>query len=116
MHDANSARPGLIRQGDVLLVPVTSVPEDTTPVPREDGRVILAHGEVTGHAHAITEDSVTLVTSEEAEDLRTWLLVETEEPVILKHEEHDHLPIPPGAYEVRRQREYTPEAIRFVAD
>lgn len=41
------------RQGDVLIERIDSVPDDAQPVPLEDGRIVLAHGEVTGHAHAI---------------------------------------------------------------
>jgi hypothetical protein len=106
----------LIRQGDVLLIPVTTTPNNTRPVKRDRGRVVLAYGEITGHAHTITDKDVRLVTSEQAQELRTWLLVETEKPAALTHEEHDTLLVPPGAYEVRIQREYSPEAIRNVAD
>ena len=106
----------LIRQGDILLIPVTDTPPATTPVPRDNGRVVLAYGEVTGHAHTINADRVTLVTAQQADDLRAWLLVETSEPVALLHEEHDTVTIPPGIFEVRRQREYSPEEIHVVAD
>ncbi len=43
------------RQGDVLLTPVASLPEGCTKVANTDPqkRVVLAYGEVTGHAHAI---------------------------------------------------------------
>jgi hypothetical protein len=45
-----------IRQGDVLLVPVATLPKNCTPMEPENGRrFVLAHGEVTGHAHAIYE-------------------------------------------------------------
>lgn len=106
----------LIRHGDVLLVPVNAVPDGTTAVRRKRGRLVLAEGEVTGHAHVIEAEDVRLVTREEAEELRMWLLVETAEPVDLTHEEHATLAIPPGAYEVRIKREYSPEEIRNVAD
>jgi hypothetical protein len=106
----------LIRHGDVILVPVASAPEDAAKVRRQRGRVVLAEGEVTGHAHVIAEEGVQLVSREEAEELRLWLLVETAEPVALTHEEHATLLIPPGTYEVRRAREYHPEAIRNVVD
>ena len=36
------------------------------------------------------------------------MAVEGDEPVLLVHEEHDPLPVLPGVYEVRRQREYAP--------
>lgn len=41
------------RQGDVLIQPVDSVPSDAIAVARDNGRSILAYGEVTGHAHAL---------------------------------------------------------------
>lgn len=106
----------LIRQGDVILVPVNSIPDGAKSVEREHGLVILAHGEMTGHHHAIREDAVGLVTTEEADGLRMWLSVTTEEPAELTHQEHATLLVAPGNYEVRRQREYAPEEIRRVAD
>jgi hypothetical protein len=106
----------LIRQGDVLLIPVTEIPSGTKRVKRDAGRVVLAYGEVTGHAHAIVHPDVTLVTSQQADELRTWMKVTAPESVELLHEEHDTLLVPPGNYEVRRQREYAPEAPVWVAD
>ena len=43
----------MLRQGDILLVPVEKVPDGLTEVPRENGKVVLAEGEATGHLHAI---------------------------------------------------------------
>lgn len=43
------------RQGDVAIERISSLPAKLTKVARENGRVILAHGEVTGHAHAFEE-------------------------------------------------------------
>jgi hypothetical protein len=107
---------GLIRQGDVLLVPVTTIPPGIEPVGREHGRVILAHGEVTGHHHSIASPDVTLVSRREADDLHVWLSVTAPEPVELEHPEHATLLVPPGLWEVRRQREYSPAAARQVMD
>jgi hypothetical protein len=45
-------KPTLVRQGDVPIV-ATTIPAGAVPVKRDGGRVILAYGEVTGHAHAI---------------------------------------------------------------
>jgi hypothetical protein len=39
----------MYRQGDVLIIPVAGIPDDSEPIARENGRIILAHGEVTGH-------------------------------------------------------------------
>ena len=103
----------MYRQGDVLILPVPQIPEDLVEVPREDGRLVLAHGEVTGHAHAVEGEATFLAA--DLEDLeRRFLRVEAEVQVV--HEEHDTIVLPPGDYEVRRQREYSPEEIRTVAD
>ena len=106
----------LIRQGDVLVIPVATIPRNTKPVKRDQGRVVLAYGEATGHAHTISHPDVRLVSAEQAGELRMWMQVTAPEPVELEHDEHDTLLIPPGTYEVRRQREYSPEEIRTVAD
>lgn len=94
----------LIRQGDVLIVPVYNIPSTTKLVAREGGRLILAHGEATGHAHAIVDESAELVTAEGSSEL--YLLVHGLEAVELVHDEHDTLSIAPGSYRVVRQREY----------
>jgi hypothetical protein len=107
-----------IRQGDVLLIPISRIPKNTKPVAREDGRLILAHGEITGHAHAILDERAELVTSDQAAELEAmFLLVHGEESVSLVHEEHGTIEIPAdGPYEVRRLREYAPERSRQVQD
>lgn len=109
------------RQGDVLLVPVDDIPADAKPVPREHGLAVLAHGEITGHAHAIADETAELftggeqlVTADEAAEL--YLLVHGTETVELTHQEHATIDVPPGTYKRVRQREYTPEEIRTVAD
>jgi hypothetical protein len=106
----------LYRQGDVLLIPTDTVPKKTRSVPRENGRLVLAHGEMTGHHHSFAPeiDDVELVTVEGA--LELYLLVHGTESVPLTHQEHDTIHLAPGTYEVRRQREYEPERVRQVAD
>jgi hypothetical protein len=93
----------MIRQGDVLLVPVDSVPEAVVPVARENGRLVLAEGEMTGHAHVIEAEQVELVTAEQANQL--YLLVHGSDSVELLHEEHSTLPVEAGMYRVVQQRE-----------
>ena len=108
----------MFRQGDVLIFSIEKIPSDVEVVfiSREQGRVVLAHGEVTGHHHSIAEQGVELVTTEHAQELLMWMTVTAPEPVALTHQEHDTILIPPGIYEVRRQREYSPAEIRRVAD
>jgi hypothetical protein len=106
-----SATP-MFRQGDVLVALVErTLPKEAKRVARDDGRIVLAYGEVTGHAHAIHSSSATLW--ENADGAR---YLEVKRTVQLLHEEHAAIRIPAGLYQVVRQREYSPEAIRFVAD
>jgi len=108
--------PQIYRQGDILLVPINFTPRNTKAVKRENGKLILAHGEITGHHHAFGTDvrNVELVTADEAAEL--YLLVHGTEYAPLTHQEHATIPVAPGSYRVRRQVEYTPERIRQVAD
>lgn len=104
--------PKMYRQGDVLIVPVKTLPKGRAEVKSGvPGRVVLAYGEVTGHHHSIEKEDATLTEFEGA----TYLEV-AEALADLEHQEHSTIQIPKGKYRVIRQREYTPEAIRNVAD
>jgi hypothetical protein len=103
----------MFRQGDVLLVPIKAMPKRVTAVQRESGRAVLAHGEATGHAHAIKDSRAALFRDP---DMNVFMQVGGNASVALEHEEHDPIPVPPGSYRVIRQREYTPGASRDVAD
>lgn len=101
----------MYRQGDVLLKPAKNIPDEAKPVKRDQGRVVLAYGEVTGHAHAITTRGVELLEREAERYLRVKDAAE------LRHEEHSTIKVPPGIYEVVIQREYDDaEEWRRVAD
>lgn len=96
----------IIRQGDVLLVPVNNVPSG-----HQLPHLTLALGEVTGHSHRISQGEALLT----ERDGVLYLSVFSEDAT-LAHEEHHHLSIPYGSYEVRIQREYEPDGWRYVAD
>lgn len=91
-----------IRQGDVLLVAVDSVPEAEQEL--NDGRAVLAHGEVTGHAHAIYDRSAVVRITPKNE--RHLSLVKTE---MLKHEEHTQALLDKPNYRVLIQTQWTDE-------
>ena len=110
----------LIRQGDVALRTTKQTPTADAKLITDAGRTILAYGEVTGHAHEVIVDAPPMGDDVPAQQLfeepdGTRLLV-VRGPAMLRHEEHAPLAIPAGTYQVIRQREYTPEAIRNVAD
>lgn len=103
------------RQGDILLLPVEKVPKGLKEIPRENGRIVLAEGETTGHLHMI-EAPEALFLAEDLESIENRFL-EIEAEVALDHPEHDTIVLEPGAYKVIRQREYTQAGgISVVAD
>lgn len=100
------------RQGDVYIERISELPNKLKEVSRESGAVILAHGEVTGHAHSIKDDHATLF----RDDAGVTFLEVQEAVAALTHQEHATIELQPGAYRVTRQREYHEEAPRNVAD
>ena len=108
-------KPLQFRQGDVFLearaTPAGAKPEEMK------GRVVLAYGEVTGHAHAFYTDRVRFFRETGSDGVaRTFIRVEGDTPAALEHEEHSKIEVPPGDYEIILQREYSPTEIRQVAD
>lgn len=119
----------IIRQGDVGLLAVEVDDADLgAEVPREGGRIVLAHGEATGHAHAVSHpkarmfrflpgrDAAVRKRHGLAADVTIVGVVRTPVRAYVDHEEHDRLELPGRSTLVIRQRVYTPEAIRDVAD
>lgn len=86
--------------------------KNLTLVPRDPrGRIVLAEGEVTGHAHVILDDGAVLLS-----DGEQLAVLDVERKVALTHEEHRTLTVEPGQWEVRRQREYSVFGPRRVLD
>lgn len=111
MKTSKKRVPRQVRQGDVLIEETTTrVPEKATPRARENGRVVLAHGEVTGHAHAVADAGVELY------DVGDLALLEVDHLSEVRHDEHGAVTLTPTTHEVIRQSEYTPGAIINVAD
>ncbi len=104
----------MLRQGDVLIVPVNAVPAGLSVVEAEAGRLILARGEATGHHHSIALNPRICMFRDDASGGR--LYIKADAPVALDHQEHTALQIAPGAYEVRIQRTVQTGVARRVAD
>lgn len=111
--------PASYAQGDVLLIPVRSLPSNLKPLARVDGKLVLAYGEVTGHAHRIEE-----ATTEGWVDEKDAVFIEVKsliEEVKLMHgkldgsvtvgdKPHDPITLPVGLYRViPAQREFQSE-------
>lgn len=103
------------RQGDIIVEEVNALPAGVVRVERLAGApIVLALGEVTGHHHAIHEGADS---ADWWKDDKGNQYVTTEAPVEITHQEHGAIPLAPKkTYRVRRQVEYTPEAIKNVQD
>lgn len=111
-----TTNPKFYRQGDVLLRGPIQRPENLRALPvTAASRAILALGEATGHHHSFSPGAATLYAPEENAVECTHVEI-AEAMALLEHQEHDSIALAPGCYEVIRQREYAPEAIRRVAD
>jgi len=111
------------RQGDVLIERINKIP--TTAVKQKRSRrILLAHGEVTGHHHCLEvsdpadwwKDGEIPTTNEKPSFLAGALFLSLPAGGAVVHQEHSKIELPPGNFKVTRQREYSPEAIRNVAD
>ena len=107
----------MYRQGDVLITPIKSIPKgkdkDGTTRKRDSlGRLVILEGEVTGHAHAISEKNAFVFENGDNDD---YLRVQ-DVPVMLRHEEHSKIELPPGDYKITRQRQFTAGEVKYVFD
>ena len=99
----------MIRQGDVLLVPLKAAHKGKQIKP-VNGRLVLAVGEATGHNHTISAEKATMFEDKEM----VWIVAEAPTPLV--HQEHASVEVPVGTWQVVRQREYTPKEIVRVRD
>lgn len=107
------------RQGDVLIVltAVAALPAGAVEVKPEAGRVVLAHGEVTGHAHAINLPTKKNVAPPvKYFDAGAERFLQVAEKVSLTHEEHGAIVLEKGTYRQAFQVEDFGEEVRRVAD
>ena len=110
----------MYRQGDILVMKVNDIPKAAKKVDTK-GRVILEHGEVTGHAHAVREGEADLFMEGQTKYLQSVFGMK---PAV-EHDEHETIPFVAATskkevvkYEVRRQCEYdyNEEMARVVRD
>lgn len=108
-------------QGDLLILRIENLPAGLTAAKAEDGQFVLAHSE-TGHNHVIAaRPSVRMYATDDP--LLSYLeVIEATDKAeaVIEHlrswDTHESIAVPPGVYEIRRQREYSPEGWRRVAD
>jgi hypothetical protein len=119
-------------QGDLMLRKIQNLPEGTELIPNDptNGKYVVAHSE-TGHHHVIDAEPRVKWYQPKTKftdlDMLSYLEILDDEadaanmsPVLLKHERsfdtHETIALTPGLYEIRRQREYTPNGFRKAID
>ena len=103
------------RHGDLLIIAVDSIPQNTEAVKPSKRGLVLAYGEVTGHAHILAPVGTTKLQLVQDKEQNMYFTVEEGEAQ-LTHEEHNRLTFAPGTYKVIHQRQYTPTEIVRVVD
>jgi hypothetical protein len=108
-------------QGDLMIRRIKELPENLELLKPEDEKFVVAHSE-TGHNHVIDakpnvkwygngDPMVSYLQVEESLDA-----VETLLEHMRSYDTHESIAIQPGLYEIRRQREYSPEGWKRVED
>lgn len=113
------------RHGDLLLTAVEELPDHEALRLTNKGNLVILEGETTGHAHRLSGgevliaegpdkvlDALTVTENavfEEGSRRFTMFVRIDEQPADLTHEEHRTIQIPPGIYQVSRQRQYVPQ-------
>ncbi len=104
-----------------MLRRVGEIPKGAIPWVPQDGKYIVALSE-THHHHIIADrPNVKLYTTGDPmvsylEVIEATDAAETVIEHLRQYDTHESIAIPPGVFEIRRQREYTPEGWRRVED
>lgn len=103
-------------QGDVLFKKIDTLPEGLKEEKAENGVYVIAHSE-TGHNHIMKSKHVTLYANDN-NPFVAYLVVDNTTTIghMRGFDTHEPIQFDKGIYEVRRQREYTPEGYRRVQD
>ncbi len=107
-------------QGDILFNKVDDIPNGFIEMKKNDGSYVVAHSE-TGHHHTVSQHDC--VVFHNTQDPMIMFMKLIKPSVEIKHhrtfDTHETLKADGGVgsiYEIRRQREYTPEGWRRVED
>lgn len=109
-------------QGDVMFIRVDSIPSTAKLIgPDSRGYHVIAKSE-THHDHVIKATSNVLLYATDDPLVSYLQVIEATDATetLIEHlrnfDTHESIKIGAGNYEIRRQREYTPEGWRRVAD
>lgn len=103
-------------QGDVLFRRVWEIPDGAVEQ-KQTKQIIVAHSE-TGHHHAIDNAAGNVWLYSTPNELVSYLKVGGYADVVHHRafDTHDPIRLPEGVWEIRRQREWSPEGWRRVED
>lgn len=103
-------------QGDCLITKISKLPDGLETVKAENGFHIIAHSE-SGHNHVVLERSAQLLIDKTNAFIAYLNVLEPCEIEHLRsHDTHKPIALDKGIYEIRRQREYTPQGFRKAQD
>lgn len=108
-------------QGDLMIRRIEKLPDGVKPLKADGGAFIVAHSE-TGHHHIIAERPNVQVFSTDDPMVSYLEVIEATDATetLLEHlrsfDTHETIKIPPGIFEIRRQREWVPEGWRRIQD
>lgn len=108
-------------QGDLFLRRIEKLPEGLTQAKSENGEYVLAFSE-THHHHSVTDRPNVKVYDTEDPLLSYLEVIEATDATetllrhLRGHDTHETILIPPGIYELRRQREHSPDGWRRAQD
>jgi hypothetical protein len=114
---------GIVRQGDVILIPVGDTPEGIDAAPKDARGIVLAEGESSGHHHAVFGRGCKLFNFRESRTDRLLHVGRSGAEVRVVGggsggvDRHTPVSLRPGNYIVRIQRSWTSaNASRQVSD
>ena len=94
----------LIQQGDVLIRSISEIPSDLKKFRQDHRGYVLAEGEHTGHFHGVVcvDDDVDMW----KDDSTGKLYMSNRSDITVTHQEHSHISVPAGTWEVDYVKEY----------
>ena len=107
-------------QGDFIIRRIEEIPGEVEAVAPENGVFVVAHSE-TGHNHVLEAEHVTAYKPAGVKEVDLYqMFLKVDAPSEINHlrsyDTHETLIVPPGKYEIRRQREYVAEGFRRAKD
>lgn len=107
-------------QGDFVIIRIDAIPTDVEQVAPRGNQIVVAHSE-TGHDHVMLAERVTAYKPAGVKEVDLYeMFLAVEAPTEINHlrsfDTHETLLVPPGNYQIRRQREYVPEGFRRAQD